>query len=709
MPIIVADLAKELEIAPEAVVLHAMDLDFEIPDDESLPDDIAAEIRQLELGDEISQTTHDIEEQLEREIRAQQQAKTVGSKKKLEKKKEKEKKHLEERKEVEVKTDESGVIILPEEMTVRELAIKIDKPIPIVLVKMKQNGIIANLKEAVDYETAAIIASELNIKVKKETTELSGEDLFAGNLKELLKDEDPEYLKKRPPVISVMGHVDHGKTSILDYIRKAKVVDGEAGGITQRIGAYQVEVKGELVSFLDTPGHEAFTIMRARGAHATDIAILVVAANEGVKPQTIEAINHAKSAGIPIIVAINKMDLSDANPDLAKKAIMEHDLTPDDWGGDTPCIPVSAKTGDGIDKLLETVLLVAEMQDLKANPDRTAICTVIESEMDKRVGISATVLVNTGTLHRGDPFVIFDQNGKVRSMTDHTGAQVKTAGPSAAVKIMGLSALPKTGDLLQVMKSDREARKKAEEVASIHHVDELSKKKKPSLATLKAKIAEGRLDKLSIIAKADSKGTLEAVVNEINKVKTDQSMAKVIHSGVGEVTESDVMLAAAGEAIVIGFSTNVPGRIKKLAEQEGVEVMSFDVIYHMTEKILEIIEGREQEEAGPQLLGEFKIKAVFASNKKMAVIGGDVTFGTIRPKLTFKLYSSDEKVAPENDPEGTPVRPEANFLGEGRVDTVQLGQKVAGQVHEGTECGLRVSHKERTFAEGQILEVYVNN
>lgn len=693
MPISVSDLAKKLDIAPEAVMLHAMDLDFDVPDDEMISDEIAEEIRKIELGDEISQTQHEIEDQLDREIRDSQQKQTAGSHKKAQRKKNTEKKEEEVRKEVEIKQADDGTIILPDEMTVRELAVKIGKPIPIVLVKMKQNGIIANLKQDVDYETAAIIASELGIKVRKESSELSGEDLFRGSLDTLLAEEDPELLQKRPCVVSVMGHVDHGKTSILDFIRKAKVVDGEAGGITQRIGAYQVDVKGHKMTFLDTPGHEAFTVMRARGARATDIAILVVAANEGVKPQTIEAINHAKSAEIPIVVAVNKIDLPDANPDLSKKGLAENDITPEDWGGDVPCIPVSAKTGEGIDTLLETVFLTSELKELKANANRPAIATVIEASMDQKSGISATVLVNTGTLKKSDSFVIYDQNGRVRSMKNYLGEEIKEAGPSVPVQISGLTKLPQMGDLLQVMKSEKVARKKAEEVAGLVHTDKLEKHKKASLATLKAKIAEGRMKQLKIVAKADSNGTLEAVVSELEKIKTDESMVKVIHSGVGEVTESDIMLASAGESLVIGFNVKTPGRIEKIAEKEGVEVFTYDVIYHLTEKIQDILEGKEADEQTEEILGQFTIKGIFASNKKMAVVGGDVLEGVVRGKIRFRQFRKDGE--------------DEKLLGEGKVDSVQIGQKIEKEVGAGTECGMKLEHKDLEFAENDRLEFFV--
>ncbi len=700
MPILLADLAKKLEIAPEAVTLHAMDLEYDIPEDEMIADEVAREIEKLEIGDELAQIDHEFEDQMDREIVESQQKQTAGQKKVVKKKKEEPEEEV--REEVVVVKDESGVTILPENLTVRELAVKIGKPIPIVLVKLKQNGIVANLKEEVDYETAAIVSEELGVKVKKETTELTGEDLFRGNLSDLLADEDPEYLQKRPPVISIMGHVDHGKTSILDHIRKANVVDGEAGGITQSIGAYQVDLDGQSITFLDTPGHAAFTTMRARGARATDIAILVVAATEGLKPQSIEAINHAKEAEIPIIVAINKMDLDGANPDLVKGGLAEQNLNPEDWGGDTPCIPVSAKSGLGMDKLLETILIVAEVQELKANPNRTAIGTVLESVMDKKAGISATVLINTGTLKRGDAFVIYDQSGKIRSMKDFHGHEIKEAGPSVPVNISGFSVLPQTGDLIQVMESEKVARKKSEEVASIHHEDELSKRKKFSLATLKARIAEGKLDQLKLVVKADSNGSLEAVVAEAEKCKTEESMARVVHSGIGEITESDVMLAAAGGTVVVGFNVTTPGRISKIAERQGVEILTYDVIYHLVEKVQEILEARDLDQGGEEIVGGFKIKKIFASNKKMAVIGGEILSGKVRKLSLIRVFRENPEKDEEEDAD-----PEI-LVGTAKIATVQRGSDEVNELSdEGLECGMKVEHSGITFEEGDRIELFV--
>ncbi len=683
-----------------------MDLDFEMPEDDMVPDEIAAEIKNIELGNEIKQVEHEIESEIARSIVEKQQEKTAGSKKVVRKKKEKE----EEKEDVvEVVKADDGTIILPEELTVRELAIKIGKPLPIVLVKLKQNGVIANLAQNIDYETAAIVADELGVKVRKEAVALTGEQLFRADLSQLLKDEEPELLKPRPPVISIMGHVDHGKTSVLDFVRKAKVAEGEAGGITQRIGAYQVDVGGDLITFLDTPGHEAFTIMRSRGARATDIAILVVAATEGLKPQSIEAINHAKEAGIPIIVAINKMDMEGANPDLVKKQLADQELNPEDWGGTTPCIEVSAKTGDGIDKLLDTVKIMAELQELKANPNRTAIATVIESSVQTGTGVTATVLVNTGTLHQGDAFVIYDQHGKIRTMKDYAGKQIKSALPSTPVQITGLSELPQVGDIVQIMETEKIARRKSEEVASISHEDALAKRKKFSLATMKAKLAEGKLQQLKVIVKSDSQGTLEAVMNEVNKVRTEESFTKVVHSGVGEITESDVMLASAGGSIVVGFNVETPGRIGKLAEKEGIELFTFDVIYHLTEKINDILLGKMDDAETETIVGEFKVKAIFASTKKMAVLGGDVITGKIRKLAKFRLFRM-EKVEKTEMVEGekkVTTADEKKLIGEAKIASVQLGQKETNEINEGTECGMKVDHNNLEFLEGDILELFV--
>ncbi len=694
MSITITELAKKLNITVEAVKIHTRNLEFEIPDNEILPENIVNQINKIEIGDEITQIEHEFEEKFDREIIENQQKVMAGNKKTEHKKKNKKKNE-------ESLYEKDGFIILPENMTVRELSNKIKKSILIILIRLKKNGIVANVKQEIDYETAAIVCEELEIKVKKEELELSGEDLFRGNLEDLLTDEDREHQIKRPPVVSVMGHVDHGKTSILDYIRKSKVAEKEAGGITQRIGAYQIHFEDYPITFLDTPGHEAFTLMRARGARATDIAVLVVAATEGLKPQSIEAINHAKEANIPIVVAINKMDLDGANPELVKTQLAEQEVTPEDWGGDVPCLEVSAKSGIGIDKLLETIHLIAELRELQTNPDRKAIGTVLESTMDTKVGISATILINTGTLQKGDSFVVYDQAGKVKVMYDFKGLPIHKAGPSDAVKIWGFSMQPKAGDLFQVVENDKIARQKSEEVASLSHVEDLKNRKKLSLATIKTRIREGKMKQLKVIVKAESRGTLEAIISEIQKLKTEKSFAKVIHSGVGEITESDAMLAQAGNAILVGFSIVVSSRIKKIIDQEDINLLQDDVIYRLTEEIMKILEGQAIDEEEEKIVGEFLVKKIFATNKKMAVLGGEVLSGKIRGK-TYTRQFRIEKAKNKDETD------QKKLLGTFKIDTVQRGADTVNEISAvGLECGLKISHSNLIFEESDLLELFL--
>ena len=694
MPISVSLLAQQLEIAPEAVRLHAMELDFEIPEDENLPDDIAQQISQLETGDTITQVEHEIEEQLEKEIIDQQQKATAGQQKKLLKKKKS------STASVEVSKDEDGAIIIGEHISVRELAAKIGKPLPFVIVQLKKNGLVANLKTELDYDTAAIISDELGVRIRKEESQLSGQELFHGDLGSLLADEEPENLSPRPPVISVMGHIDHGKTSLLDSIRKSKIADGEAGGITQKIGAYQIDRQGQLITFLDTPGHEAFTTMRARGARSTDIAILVVAANEGLKPQSLEAINHAREAEIPIIVALNKTDLPGADPERVKKELSAENLIAQDWGGETICLPVSAKTGAGIEDLLDAVLLTAEGQKLRANPRRKAIATVLESMVDRRSGVSATVLVNTGTLNIGDSFVLYDQYGRIRTMGDESGKAVKSALPSSAVKITGLSAPPQAGDLLQVMESEKQARKQAEEVLAIVHKDAEGQQKTASLAAIKAKLKEGKLQCLKLIVKADSKGALEAVVQELQKIRTEQSFVKVIHQGVGEVTESDFMLAKAGEAMMVDFGAGVSANAKKIAKNTPVPQLSEPVIYRLTEAVQAILLGREEDQETEKVTGRMELKAIFAANKKMAVIGGEVVDGQAKSGTMLRLWRVKEDA--ENPAEFSAEN--WDLVGTAKVNSLQRGSDQVAHLDLGLEGGVKVQHSGLEFLAGDMVE-----
>ncbi|MDP7476990.1 MAG: translation initiation factor IF-2, partial [Candidatus Peribacteraceae bacterium] len=445
-----------------------------------------------------------------------------------------------------------GVVVLPGQITVKEFAEKTGIQVPKVIQALMSNGVMANVTQNIDYDTAAIIAAELDVNVQKGESVADAESIFSRNLDELLADE-PENLSPRAPVVAVMGHVDHGKTSILDAIRDTDVVKGEAGGITQHIGAYQIEFKSEgsddlhKVTFVDTPGHEAFTAMRARGAQVTDIVVLVVAADEGVKPTTIEAIDHAKDAGVPILVAVNKIDKPNADPEKVKGELAGYGLQASDWGGTTSTVLCSAQTKQGIDELLDTLILMGEEAGLKANANRSGIATVVESHLDQSLGALATVIVNTGTLKIGDPFVCGETSGKIRTMMDVHGTRIDEVGPSGAARVSGLSSVSKVGDILQAVATEQQAKQLVEAVK-----DEGAQRKKRSFADLVSRLSEGKLKQLKVVLKADSQGSLDAIEESLVKKTTDEVTVKVIHSAIGAVTETDVMMAAASDGIVTG-------------------------------------------------------------------------------------------------------------------------------------------------------------
>ncbi|MFK7780382.1 MAG: translation initiation factor IF-2, partial [Candidatus Gracilibacteria bacterium] len=432
-------------------------------------------------------------------------------------------------------------VVVPEILSLKELSEKIGITLPMLMAEFMKNGMMVNINSKIDYDSASIVAEAFDVKLEKSSSSgASVEDIMSGNISDFLEEDDKTKLKPRSPVVSIMGHVDHGKTSLLDHIRKAKVASGEAGGITQSIGAYQVELDSGKITFLDTPGHEAFTVMRARGAKLTDIAILVVAADEGVKPQTIESINHAKEAGIPVIVAINKMDKEGANPDHVKGQLAEHGLTPEDWGGDTPMVPVSAISGFGIDDLLEIILLVAEMKELKANPDRAGIATIVESHLDRKLGPVATVLVNAGTIHIGDNIVCQDSYGKIKILKNYNNIGVKLVTPGEPALIVGLDKVVDGGSFLQAVKSVELAKHKTEEYKTL-----IQKQKElgaTGLALLMSKIKAGNLKQLKIILKANTNGALEAIRGALLKLSTPETTVQVIHAGVGSITESDILM-----------------------------------------------------------------------------------------------------------------------------------------------------------------------
>lgn len=573
-----------------------------------------------------------------------------------------------------------GIVPLPAQITVKEFAEKTGIQVPQVVGALLKNGVLATITQTIDYETAAIVAGELGVQVSREQQEAKVEDLLSKNLEELTKDE-PEHLVERAPIVVVMGHVDHGKTSILDAIRKTNVVAGESGGITQHIGAYQVMHAGKPITFLDTPGHEAFTQMRARGAQITDIAILVVSAEEGVRPTTIEAINHAKDAGVPIIVAINKMDRPNADPDRVKGELAAHGLQPEEWGGDTAYVPTSAVTKLGIDTLLDTILLRAELTPFKGNPNRRAIATVIESNLDPSLGALATVIVNTGTLKVGDPFLCGRTTGKVRSMTDATGARLQQTGPSGAVRISGFGDVPSVGDILQAMTTDREA-KDLQKV----FLDQAGAVHRKAAGDLVSLLHEGKATQLKIVLKADAQGSLEALQQALEKLKTSELQVKVIHGAIGAVSESDVMMAAASQALVVSFRADVPQAVVRTADREGVKIREYEVIYALLEDMEGLLQGLLVPEEQEKVLGHLEVKGVFLTQKKEMIVGGRVTDGVVK-RVLFRMMRGEQ------------------LVGTGRILSLRRVDQDIKEAKADSECGMRVESTIPVM-EGDILEVY---
>lgn len=573
-------------------------------------------------------------------------------------------------------------IKVPEEITVGDLASLLRMTATEVIKKLMSLGVMASVNEVIDYDTAEIVATELGAKVEKQVVVSIEEQIIEED------DENDENAVKRPPVVCVMGHVDHGKTSILDAIRHTDVTSTEAGGITQHIGAYQVEANGEKITFLDTPGHAAFTAMRARGAMATDIAVLVVAADDGIMPQTIEAINHAKAAGVEIIVAINKMDKEGANPDRVLQQLTEHELVPEEWGGNVICVPVSAKTKMGIDKLLETILLVAEIQELKANPDRTAKGTVIEAKLDKGRGPIATLLVQNGTLHAGDVIVAGMAVGKVRAMTDYRGRKVNAAGPSVPVEIMGLDSAPMSGDGFNAVSDERLARQLVEQRKEAAKEEEFSAFHKVTLDTLFDTLQAGELKAFNVVIKADVQGSVEAVKQSLLKIENDEVRVHVIHGAVGSVSESDVMLAAASNAIIVAFNTGVDPVAKENADRDGVEIRSYNIIYDAIEEIEAAMRGMRAPKYRDVDTGTAEVREVYKISSAGTIAGSLVTSGNIRREGKVRLVRDGKQLA------DVPLKGLKRFK-----DDVK-------DVSSGYECGISLEGWD-DIQPGDVLECYV--
>lgn len=580
------------------------------------------------------------------------------------------------------KEEEIKQITIPEVLTIQELADKM-KVVPSAIVKkLFMQGKIVTVNQEIDFETAEEIAMEFEILCEKEEV--------VDVIEELLKEdeEDEATMVKRPPVVCVMGHVDHGKTSLLDAIRDTSVTDREAGGITQHIGASVVEINGEKITFLDTPGHEAFTAMRMRGANSTDIAILVVAADDGVMPQTVEAINHAKAAGIEIIVAINKIDKPSANIERVKQELTEYELIPEDWGGSTIFVPVSAHTKEGIQDLLEMVLLTAEVMELKANPNRVARGLVIEAELDKGKGSVATVLVQKGTLHVGDAIAAGSAHGKVRAMMDDRGRRVKEAGPSQPVEILGLNEVPQAGEVFVGCGSEKEARNFAETFISQHRVKMLEEtKSKMSLDDLFNQIQEGNLKELNIVVKADVQGSVEAIKQSLVKLSNEEVVIKIIHGGVGAINESDVILASASNAIIIGFNVRPDATAKEIADREGVDLRLYRVIYNAIEDVEAAMKGMLDPVFEEKVLGHAEVRQTFKASGVGTIAGSYVQDGTFERNCSVRLTR------------------DGIVIFDGPLASLKRFKDDVKEVRAGYECGF-VFENYNDIKEGDLVEAY---
>ena len=572
------------------------------------------------------------------------------------------------------------VLMIPPTLTVRQLAELLGaSPIEVIKELMK-NGVMAAINQVIDYETATIVARNMGFEPQEEAAVEEEVE------RAVIEEEDASLLKPRAAVVTIMGHVDHGKTKLLDAIRKTDVAGQEVGGITQHIGAYQVEVRGQRITFIDTPGHEAFTAMRARGAQVTDIAVLVIAADDGVMPQTVEAIDHAKAAGVPIVVAINKMDLEDANPDRVKQQLSEHGLIIEEWGGDVICVPVSAKTQEGLGDLLENILLLAEVQELKANPQRLAVGTVIEAEMDSTRGPMATMLVQVGTLRVADVMVADETWGKVKAMFNERGQRLKTTGPSTPVKVMGLSAVPHAGDTFTVVKNEQLARSLVAERQRQREAVSVRPSRAVTLESLYGEISAGKVKEMAIVLKADVQGTLDAVRTALERLSEEQVKVNIIHTATGMITESDVMLALASKGIVIGFNSRPDTGARRLAETEGVDIRHYDVIYNLIEDVTKAMQGMLEPVYVEVVEGHAEVRQVFRV-RGGRIAGCNVRDGVVTRGASARVLRQDEAIHTS------------------RVASLRRFQEDVKEVQAGYECGIGIEGFQ-DFKEDDVIELF---
>ena len=587
--------------------------------------------------------------------------------------------------------NDTNIIVYKNQMTVKDLAEELNVNTNEIIKKLFDLGMIVNINQSLDYETAELIVMDYNKKLKNE------EKTDIINFEEYEIIDKEEDLEPRPPVVTIMGHVDHGKTSLLDAIRNTNVVDKEAGGITQSIGAYQVKVRDKLITFIDTPGHEAFTAMRARGASVTDIVIIIVSAVDGIKPQTVEAIDHAKAANVPIIVAINKMDLPGANPERVLQALTEYGLTPEDWGGDTLVNKISAKTKEGIDELLDNILLIAELKNLRANKNRYATGTVIEARLDKNIGAVCSILIQNGTLRLGDPIVVGNFHGKVRTLKNDRGENILSATPSTPVEITGLNDLPVSGDKFMAFETEKEARKVSEE-RTLRHKEANTNRNGMTLDDLFSKVKDGT-KKINIVLKtdvkgsdgvlykADVKGSEEAVKNSLLKLDVEGIRVNVIRSGIGTVTESDIVLASASNALIYGFNVRPNNKTMDVAKQYGVEIRLHNIIYKMLEELEQAIKGMLDPEYEEKVTGEIEVRQIFKFSKVGVIAGSHVTDGVIKANSKARLIR------------------DGIVIYDGKIASLQREKDKVNEVKKGMDCGVTLENF-MDIKENDIIETY---
>jgi translation initiation factor IF-2 len=580
----------------------------------------------------------------------------------------------------ESKPADERLLTIPSTLTVRQLAELVGtSPVEVIKALIK-NGVMAAINQVIDYETAAVVARNRGFQTEEEA---AAEDTVE---RALIEEEDASLLQPRAAVVTIMGHVDHGKTKLLDAIRKTNVAGGEVGGITQHIGAYQVEVHGQRITFIDTPGHEAFTAMRARGAQVTDIAVLVIAADDGVMPQTVEAIDHAKAAGVPIVVAINKMDLESANPDRVKQQLSEHGLIIEEWGGDVICVPVSAKTQEGLGDLLENILLLAEVQELKANPQRPAVGTAIEAEMDNTRGPMATMLVQAGTLHLADVIVADETCGRVKAMFNELGQRLKTAGPSTPVKVMGLSTVPHAGDTFTVVKDEQLARSIVTERQRQKAAATVHPHRAVTLETLYGAISAGKVKQVNIVLKADVQGTLDAVRSALERLREEQVKVNIIHAATGIITESDVMLALASKGIIVGFSSRPNTGARRLAETEGVDIRYYEIIYDLIDDVTKAMQGMLEPVYVEVVEGRAEVRQAFR------VQGGRIAGCYVRDGVVTRGASAR-------------LLRQGKVIHASHVSSLRRFKEDAKEVQAGYECGVGLEGFQ-DFQEDDVIELY---